>query len=163
MLRLSGNYQIIVMYNISMTIKGISICVCVQQEQVIVFRCVFLCATQATLNLGSVGVIIHGRNCTANAIPTLYLTLGCPAGLPFDFEQPLDSLGHSLHHCHQPPLVPCPALPCSALSTPSPCTGGCLLSPLIVDLAFFGQFSFVCCSTVLAFLCRFLRVVVNYH
>lgn len=50
--------------------------------------CVFLCATQATLNLGSVGVIIHGRNCTANAIPTLslYLTLGCPAGLPFDFE-----------------------------------------------------------------------------
>lgn len=161
MLRLSGNYQIIVMYNISMTIKGISICVCVcvQQEQVIVFRCVFLCATQATLNLGSVGVIIHGRNCTANAIPTLSLSISLWAAqrdclLILNSPWPRLSIHCIIVISH--PLSP-------ALSTPSPCTGGCLLSPLIVDLAFFGQFFFVCCSTVLAFLCRFLRVVVNYH
>lgn len=50
MLRLSGNYQIIVMYNISMTIKGISVsraCMAVYSWN----RLLFSGGMQATLNL----------------------------------------------------------------------------------------------------------------
>lgn len=155
MLRLSGNYQIIVMYNISMTIKGISVScvyVSVQLEQVIVFRW----HASNPQPRGSARVIIHGRNCT-NAIWLCVqstATLGCPAGLPFDFQWPLLTWPFiaSLSLATPYPL-PCPALP-----PPSPLAGGCLLSPLIVDLAFLG--SFFQCSR---FLCRFLRVVVNYR
>lgn len=113
MLRLSGNYQIIVMYNISMTIKGISVsCVygSVQLEQVIVFRW----HVSNPQPRGSARVIIHGRNCT-NAIWLCVqstATLGCPAGLPFDFQWPLPGLAiHCIIVISHPlsPALPCPA------------------------------------------------------
>lgn len=57
-------------------------------------------------------------------------TLDCPAGLPFDFARLSIHCIIVISH----PLSP--ALPGPAL------TGGCLLSPLIVDLAFLGSFFF---------------------
>lgn len=132
MLRLSGNYQIIVMYNISMAIKGISLS---RACTVGTGYCFQVACKQPSTSRVSKG---HNSRTQLYPMPSDCVcvcvqstaTLDCPAGLPFDFARLSIHCIIVISH----PLSP--ALHCPAL------TGGCLLSPLIVDLAFLGSFFF---------------------